>query len=118
MDWKDDIEFIRGNLSRKEAERKTFLEKMRLQTKAAVILKLQAYFRKLSGCNVWLFGSIMHPYAFTSQSDIDIAVSGFPGSRLDLFPELEQLLQRQIDLVMMEKSQIREIIEEFGEKIV
>ncbi len=118
MDWKDDIALIRRNLLRKETEKKVYLEKVRLQTRAAVTLKLQTFFRAIPGCSVWLFGSILHPYAFSASSDIDIAVEGYVGSRLDLFPELERLLQMKIDLVIMEKSQIREMIEEFGEKIL
>ncbi len=105
-------------MQQNESERLASLEQYRLREKARAVELLKAFFLNIPECNVWLFGSIIRPFNFTSNSDIDIAVKAYKGSRLDLFGELEKLLNRNIDLVILEKSSISEEIELYGEHIV
>jgi len=118
MNWQNNVQIIRQNLKKNEAERIALLEQQRLLEKARAVEILKAFFLNIPDCKVWLFGSIIRQFDFASNSDIDIAVAAYKGSRLDLFGELEKLMNRNIDLVILEKSTIREEIELQGEQIV
>lgn len=92
-------------------------EQFRLETLTKTIADLKAAFRGMPDVNVYLFGSITEPYGFTKYSDIDIAVGNYQGSRLDLFCQIEMMLNFKIDLVILEKCSFREDIIKQGFKI-
>lgn len=100
---------IKSYLYSKQAIQAALNEEMRLSDLNNTIEILQKYFVNKAG-KVFVFGSICHKGCFFANSDIDIAVSNFQGNRIDLYCELSILFQREIDLVFLEKSNIKEYI--------
>ena len=100
---------IKSYLFSKQAIQASQYEKMRLSELNNTVAILQQFFKNEAG-KVFIFGSINHKGCFFPSSDIDIAVSGFQGNRIDLYCALSNLFQRKIDLVILEKSRIKEYI--------
>ncbi len=92
-------------------------EQLRISELNNCISVLKTFFADKPGVNVLLFGSITQEFQFTPDSDIDIAVENFTGSRLDLYLDLEKLFRRKIDLIILEKIPFRNEIIETGIKI-
>ncbi len=84
-------------------------EEIRLSELNNTIEILRKYFTNKVG-KVYIFGSICHKGCFLSNSDIDIAVGNFQGNRIDLYCELSILFKREIDLVFLEKTNIKDYI--------
>jgi len=71
----------------------------------------------LPGREVVLFGSLTRPGAFNDQSDIDLALVEEPRgiSVFSLLSQLEERLERSVDVVLLEDSRFREKILREGE---
>jgi predicted nucleotidyltransferase len=100
---------IKSYLHGKQAMQAELNEAIRLSELNNTVEILQKYFTNIA-VNVYLFGSICHKGLFFANSDIDIAVSSFQGNRIDLYCELSILFKREIDLVFLEKTSIKEFI--------
>jgi len=100
---------IKSYLIRKQDAQAEQYESMRLADLNKAILILQKFFRN-QDCKVFIFGSILHKGYSLSHSDIDIAISDYQGNRIDLYCKLSNLFQRKIDLVILEKSNIKDYI--------
>ncbi len=109
-----DIKQIRENLQRRELKIREQNETLRLKTLEKAKAVLGAYFAAYPGTAVYLTGSIVKRGAFSKGSDIDIAVEGFPGSRLDLYTDLSYLIEWPIDVIIMEKCHFAESIRRNG----
>ncbi len=109
-----DIKQIRENLQRRELKRRQRNETLRRETLERTKVVLSAYFVAYPGTTVYLTGSIVKPGAFSACSDIDIAVDGFPGSRLDLYAELSELFDRPIDIIILESCPFADSIRRNG----
>jgi len=117
MNSTTDMITIKRNLTRLWRDRSEKNEQLRLKVRKDMIDLLRDFFSRYPSCEVWIFGSVIRPFSFSGRSDIDIAVKGFPGSRLDLYLDLEALLPLPFDLIMMEQSNISGEIMNYGEKI-
>ena len=102
MDFTD-IKQVRATLQNKELKRREHNEALRLDTLENAKVVIRNYFSAYPGTTVYLTGSIVKPGAFSAASDIDVAVEGFPGSRLDLYTDLSSLIGWPIDIVIMER---------------
>ena len=100
---------IKSYLQEKQTRQAELNEAIRLSELNNTIDILQKYFANKAG-KVFIFGSICHTGCFFANSDIDIAVSSFQGNRIDLYCELSILFKREIDLVFLEKTNIKEFI--------
>jgi predicted nucleotidyltransferase len=100
---------IKSYLLQKEKSKAEQYEKLRI-TELENSIEILRLFFKNKHCKVFLFGSVNQKGKFSPDSDIDIAVGGFHGSRIDLFCELSDLFRRKIDVVILEKSSISEYI--------
>ncbi len=109
-----DIKKIRENLQRRELKRRELNEKLRRETLEKVKADIRKYFAAYTGTTVYLTGSIVKPGAFSSGSDIDIAVEGFPNSRLDLYADLSCLIKHPIDIIIMESCTFADSIRHNG----
>ncbi len=109
-----DIKQIRENLQRRELKIREQNETLRLKTLEKAKAVLGEYFAAYPGTLVYLTGSIVKRGAFSNGSDIDIAVEGFPGSRLDLYTDLSYLIEWPIDVIIMEKCHFAESIRRNG----
>lgn len=91
-------------------ERHAFREAMRLETLAKTIESLRSYFSNKKVDKVFITGSVLRECFFYDFSDIDIAVEGLKESYFITLSELEELLQRQVDLIELENSKISDSI--------
>ena len=67
---------------------------------------------------VYITGSLLVPYKFSSRSDIDIAVKGLrQEDYFTLISRLEELLLRNIEIIELENCRFAEKIEVTGLKI-
>ncbi len=108
------------SLSKKlEKDRLEKLEGERKSQLAIVRQKLGVFFKGLHVKEAYLFGSILQPGNFRSDSDMDIAVGGLnPKNYFQVFGQIENLLGREIDLVELEKCRFADSIEKYGERIL
>jgi uncharacterized protein len=79
--------------------------------------KLAGFFRGKQVDKVYLFGSLLHEEYFYPFSDIDLAVAGLREDYFALLVELEELLDRRVDVVELEKCRFRDQIERQGVRI-
>ena len=108
------IKELRNNLQKRELKRQEQYESLRLRTLEEAEAVIRKYFSTYPGTRVYLTGSITKPGRFAADSDIDIAVDGFPGSRLDLYSDLSELFDLPIDIIIMETCQFAESIHRNG----
>lgn len=112
-----ELMIIRKNLREKSHKEKLEKEQFRKNMLLHVRDTLNTVFKNYPGCNVYLTGSIVRPGLFSGNSDIDIAVENFRGSRLDLFMELSGLFDMPVDLIIMERCHFSQQIREKGVKV-
>jgi predicted nucleotidyltransferase len=110
--------YIKENLKEKDLKQKQCREIRRKEQLKYVCGKLKLYFKDYPECNVYLTGSIVRPGSFSDGSDIDIAVENYPGSRLDLFMKLSELIELPVDLIIMERCQFADQIREKGVRVM
>ena len=90
----------------------------RLQVREQVRGTLRAALAHLiPGEKVIVFGSLVRPGAFNDGSDVDLALEREPRQMSDyqLASRLMEILQRPVDVVLLEKSRLREKILREGE---
>ena len=109
-----DIQQIRENLQRRDLKRRQQNETLRRDTLEKAKAVIGTFFAGYPGTVVYLTGSVVKPGAFSADSDIDIAVEGFPGSRLDLYASLSVLFEQPIDIIILEKCHFAEHIRRNG----
>jgi predicted nucleotidyltransferase len=93
----------------KEVERKKTLEK--------VISILKEEFEG-SSVEVYLVGSIIKPFNFSSHSDVDIVLKNYTGDRFDYWGKLESKIGRQVEIILFETCHFQEFILKEGLKVV
>ncbi len=93
----------------KEKKRKEFLQK--------ILINLRNYFSNKKVEEVYLIGSLTQEGMFSEFSDVDIAVKGLKEEFFKTICELEDLIERPIDLIEMEKCFFSERIKKEGIKI-
>lgn len=93
----------------REKERKTTLEK--------VISILKEEFSG-SSVEVYLVGSILRPFSFSSKSDVDIVLKNYSGDRFDLWPKLEKKIGRAVEIIPFETCHFQEFVLKEGYKVL
>ncbi len=71
-----------------------------------------------SEVQVYLVGSVLRAYDFNTTSDIDIVIRNFKGDRFQLWSELENLLERSVEIIQFETCHFKEFVEKEGLKVV
>lgn len=100
-------------------ERAADREQMRQRTMAQAVETLRIYFATRKVKAVYLTGSILEEGKFLSCSDIDVAVEGLPEDEyLITLADLGYLLQRDVDLIEIEKCSFREHILHKGLRVL
>ena len=94
---------------RYEKERKTLLEQ--------VISILRQEFGG-SSVEVYLVGSIIRPFAFSSRSDVDIVLKNYEGDRFDLWTRLEKKVSRSVEIILFETCPFQDFVLKDGFKVV
>ncbi len=93
-------------------------ERERYETLRKVRKSLWEYFAPKKVKAVYLLGSLVREGAFSLSSDIDIAVEGFNGDYFRALCELEEVLQRDVDLIELEKCPFRDRILKEGIRVL
>ncbi|GBC97154.1 hypothetical protein HRbin16_02974 [bacterium HR16] len=96
--------------ARRERERNIVLSR--------VVDALRQYFAGKRVKAVYLTGSLLREGRFHPFSDIDVAVEGLEEDYLRTLTELEGVVQRQVDLIELEKCSFRQQILERGLRIL
>ena len=99
----------REEKEKREGDRKALLQK--------VIQILIDEFQG-SGVEVFLVGSIIRPYFFYADSDIDIVVKNFQGDRFELWPKLERKIGKSIEIIPFESCNFQDFVLKEGLKVL
>ncbi len=98
-------------------ERQASEEKLRISVLQEVNLALKIIEKKYHWDEAYLFGSVAQKEKFRPNSDIDLAVSGL--NKFDHYAflaELSDLLEKSVDVVLLEECPFAESIKEKGLK--
>jgi predicted nucleotidyltransferase len=117
MDIAAYISYHKNKLNKEKESSRFGNELLRKRLLNKTIHLLNDYFTRFPQTNVYLFGSITKENVFTTDSDIDIAVANYSGQRIELYCEIEELLNHTIDLVILEKCSFSDNITRHGLKI-
>ena len=98
-------------------EEAILLEKERKEILNRTKNLLREYFTDKKVKRIFLIGSILKKGRFYPFSDIDIAVDGLKEQYFKILSELEDLLGRQVDLIELQKSRLKDFIEGKGLRI-
>lgn len=110
---KFDFSIWKRNLARKEEER----EKLRCAVLARLDEALKVLSAKYSWDEIFIFGSVARKGTFHDRSDVDIGIEGLdPLQHYAFVGELSGLLERDVDVVLLEECGFAERIKEKGLK--
>ena len=112
-----ETERIREFLHNKALTRRNARERLRLQVLDRVKDKICEIFSD-PDAEVYLIGSLVRPYHFSEYSDIDIVVKNFKGEIDEIQKEIEYALDKDVDIIVYEKSPFKELIDKFGERVL
>ncbi len=76
------------------------------------------YFADKKVSHVYLAGSLLYTNKFRQHSDIDIAVEGLQDDFFKIKSELEGLLDRDVEIIELEKCRFARSIRERGERVL
>lgn len=93
----------------REIERKLILEKT-----LAILKKEFAG----SAVEVYLVGSVLRPYEFSSRSDVDIVLKNYHGDRFDLWTKLETEIGRKVEIIPFETCNFKEFVSKEGLRVI
>jgi uncharacterized protein len=101
------------NCARKRKER----EKLRQLAIARLDKALEVLSEKYSWNGIFIFGSVTREGAFHENSDIDVGIEGLdPLQHHEFVGELSRLLERDVDVVLLEECGFADRIKEKGLK--
>lgn len=93
-------------------------EKKRVEMLIRAIELLKVYFKDKAVEKVVLVGSILEEGRFYPFSDIDVVVDGLEEDYLKTLTELEEILERDVDLIEMRKCKFKDSLARKGLKII
>lgn len=95
---------------KREKERRNILKRS--------VKTLKAYFKGKGVKRVFLVGSILEEGRFYPFSDIDVVLDGLEEEYFKTLSELEDILERSVDLIEIEKCRFKNSLERKGLKII
>lgn len=111
---KTDLSLLSKRLDEEYEER----ERRRRETLKKTIESLKTYFKDKHIGKVILVGSVLTEGRFYPFSDIDVAVDGLEEDYFETLTELEEILERDVDLIEMRKCKFKDSLVKKGLKIV
>jgi predicted nucleotidyltransferase len=112
-----DSKKAREFLLRKEREEKEAQEQSRQNLLREISTILRGEFEK-TPVEVFLVGSILRPFAFTSSSDIDVVLKNYKGDRFEYWAQLERKIGRDVEIILFETCTFQEFVLKDGLKVV
>jgi predicted nucleotidyltransferase len=116
MKEKFDPEEAKKFLSAREEKEKQLGEKKRKTVLQKVISVLKKEFEG-SSVEVYLIGSILKPFSFTSHSDIDIVLKNYKEDRFEFWAKLEREMGRKVEIIPFETCRFQEFVIKNGFKV-
>lgn len=117
MNNKFDSEEAKNFLLAKEEREKQRREEERTTLLSKVLVILEKEF-KGSSVEVYLIGSILKPFGFSSRSDVDIVLKNYKEDRFDFWAKLERSLDRKVEIILFEACPFQEFVLKEGFKVV
>lgn len=111
-----DSEEAKKFLQVKEKQEKQQKEQERVVLLQKVISSLKKEFEG-SSVEVYLIGSILKPFLFSSLSDIDIVLKNYNKDRFDFWAEFERKIGRTIEVILFETCPFQEFVIKDGFKV-
>lgn len=112
-----DFKEAKNHLQERDEQKKQKRESHRQEMLPKVIRALKQEFEG-SGTEVYLIGSIIEPFKFTSHSDVDIVLKNFQGDRFKIWTKLESAIENNVDIVLFEKCSFQDMVLKYGFKVV
>ena len=110
---KSDFSIWERNLARKEEES----EKLRHSVLVRLDEALKALSEKYCWTEIFIFGSVTREGAFHDDSDVDIGIEGLnPLDHYAFVADISSLLERDVDVVLLEECGFAEKIKKKGQK--
>jgi predicted nucleotidyltransferase len=99
------IKKAKENLEKREAQKRSELEKLLVQAQADFERIVEMLITKYRPERIYTWGSLMDPEKFTNMSDIDIALEGLPGplDGLHAQSDAQEATSFPVDLVELER---------------
>jgi len=104
------VESQKEGYKKREEKRRAFLN--------SLIKKLIDYFKDREVKEVYIIGSILEEGNFYEFSDIDMAVRGLKDGYSKVYGDLEEIVERTIDLIELERCSFRDILKKRGLRII
>lgn len=117
MDQNFDFNEAKKNLEKQERQKKEALEQERIDLLENVVNALKTIKFEPS-VEVFLVGSITQPYKFHSGSDVDIVLKNFTGDRFDLWPQLERMIKRNVEVIIFENCSFQDYVMSMGYRVI
>ncbi|MBI2743575.1 MAG: nucleotidyltransferase domain-containing protein [Chlamydiales bacterium] len=117
MNNKFDSEEAKNFLLAREEREKQQREEERTSVLPKVVAILEKEF-KGSSVEVYLIGSILKPFGFSSRSDVDIVLKNYKDDRFDFWAKLERKLGRKVEIILFETCSFQEFVLKGGFKVV
>lgn len=104
------IETEKEKYAKREKKRRKYLDFLKE--------KLTSYFKNIPVKEVYLVGSIVQEGDFYDVSDVDVAVEGLKEDYLKVYGDLEEIIERGVDLIELEKCKFSHILKRTGVRIL
>jgi|SRR3569832_769881 len=94
--------------SKQEDERKSLLIKV-----------IDTLKREFSGSSVevYLIGSVLHPFRFTARSDVDIVLKNYQQDRFEFWARIEREIGRKVEVIPFETCPFQEFVLKEGLRV-
>lgn len=112
-----DSEGAQKFLAEREKREKEERETVRKKLLQEVISVLKEEFKHTS-VEVYLVGSILRPYSFSTHSDVDVVLKNYKGDRFDFWTKLEKKLGRNVEIIPFETCPFQEFVLKEGLKVL
>ena len=116
MDTHFDKNEARKFLESRESHDKEKQELERQTILAKVIDTLNSIFDNTE-VEIFLVGSIIQPFKFHPNSDVDVVVRNFNGDRFELWTKLESIIKRDVEVILFENCHFQEHVLKSGHKV-
>jgi len=116
-----DSEEAKKFLRAREKRKRTLAEEQKDEERKALLKKTISILEKeLKGTSVevYLIGSILQPFNFTSRSDIDVVIKNYQGDRFELWARQETEIDRTVEIIPFERCHFQEFVVRNGFKVV
>ena len=117
MDKKINADDAKKFLEDQEIARKEKEEINRKAMLELVIESLRQLFEKKS-VEIYLVGSVIKPYMFRPDSDIDVVLKGFKGDRFEIWTQLEAMIKRNVEIILFEYCPFQDHVLNSGYKVM